>query len=209
MDLWLWIHEERASILETFEGLTPEEWDVPSLCGAWNVRQVLGHLVVATKPPTGGFMAELAKARGSFDKANDRLARMEAERPTAELIARYQELMEERNAPPGFGPAAPLVDILLHSLDVRIPLGRPTDRPADRYAPALDQLFGRLGARFFAPRGRPSLHWVATDHLWTHGTGEAVEGTMADLALAASGRGARLDALTGPGKPALAAWLRR
>jgi hypothetical protein len=36
-----------------------------------------------------------------------------------------------------------------------------------------------------------------------------VQGRMADLALAASGRGARVDAITGPGQPALAAWLAR
>jgi hypothetical protein len=57
--------------------------------------------------------------------------------------------------------------------------------------------------------GRPAVRWVATDHEWAHGTGDEVQGTMADLALAASGRGARVDALTGSGLPALVAWLRR
>lgn len=209
MDLWPWIREERAALLETFEDLTGEQWDVPSLCGGWTVRQVLGHLVVAAAPPKGRFIVEVAKARGSFDKANDRLAREAAEQPTAELLARYKELLDERNTPPGFGPEAPLSDILLHSLDVRIPLGLPSERPAERYAPALEAVLGRRGARIFAPRGRPSLHWVATDHLWTYGTGEEVEGTMADLILAATGRGPRLDALTGPGQRLLATWLRR
>jgi uncharacterized protein (TIGR03083 family) len=209
MDLWPWIREERAALLETFEGLTGEQWDVPSLCGGWSVRQVLGHLVVAAAPPKGRFLVEVAKARGSFDKANDRLAREAAERPTAELLARYKDLLDERNTPPGFGPEAPLTDILLHSLDVRIPLGLPSERPAERYAPALEVVLGRRGARIFARRGRPSLHWVATDHLWTYGTGEEVQGTMADLILAATGRGPRLDALTGPGQRLLATWLRR
>lgn len=209
MDIWAAIAEERASILETFEGLAPEQWDVPSLCGHWTVRQVLGHLVIAADPPTGRFLVELAKAGGSFDKANDRLARAEAERPTDELVARYRERLGRRKTPPGFGPPAPLSDILLHSLDVRIPLGLPSDRPAERYAPALELLFDKRGERVFVPKGRPALRWVATDHSWTHGTGDEVQGTMADLAMAASGRGARVDALTGPGQPALAAWLRR
>jgi uncharacterized protein (TIGR03083 family) len=173
------------------------------------VRQVLGHLIVAAKPPTGRFAIEVAKAWGSFDKANDRLARLEAEQPTAELIARYRERIAERNTPPGFGPEAPLSDILLHSLDVRLPLGLATDRPPERYAPALETILSRLGARVFAPGRRPSLHWVATDHLWTYGTGEEVRGTMADLTLAASGRGIRVDALAGPGQRSVAAWLSR
>jgi uncharacterized protein (TIGR03083 family) len=209
MDLWPWIHEERASILETFEGLSDEQWETPSLCGAWTVRQVLGHLVIAANPPTRRFTVEMARARGSFDKANDRLAREEAERPTAELLERYRGVLAAQRTPPGLGPPAPLSDILLHSLDVRIPLGLSSDRPPERYAPALELVLGRLGARIFAPSRRPSLHWVGTDHLWTYGTGEEVQGTMADLALAASGRTPRLEALAGPGRRALAAWLLR
>jgi uncharacterized protein (TIGR03083 family) len=208
MDLWTTIAEERASILETFEGLAAPQWDVPSLCGHWTVRQVLGHLIVAAAPPTGRFLSQVVKARGSFDTANDRLACIEAERPVDALLARYEERLGERNAPPGFGPRAPLADVLLHSLDVRIPLGLPSDRAPERYAPALDMLFTRLAAAAFVPKGRPKLRWVATDHTWAHGTGDEVHGTMAELTMAASGRGARVDALAGPGQPAVAAWVR-
>lgn len=209
MDTWAAIREERTSLLDTFDALSEAQWAVPSLCGQWTVRQVLGHLVVAADPPMGRFAAEVARAFGSFDKANDRLARAEAERPTEELVARYRALVDVRKHPPGFGPSAPLTDILLHSLDVRVPLALPMDRPPERYAACLDLLFGRVGAIAFVPRGRPRLRWVATDHAWAHGAGDEVQGSMADLALAASGRGARVDALTGPGQPAVAAWLRR
>ena len=208
MDLWAAIAEERTSLIDTFEQVRAEQWDTPSLCGHWTVRQVLGHLVVATDPPMGRFMLEVAKAFGSFDKANDRLAREQADRPPDDLIAELRRQVSTRFTPPGFGPAAPLHDVLLHGLDVRIPLALPTERPPERYAPALDLVFGR-GARTLVPKGRPSLRWVATDHDWSHGTGDEVQGRMADLALAASGRGARVDAITGPGQPALAAWLAR
>ena len=169
---------------------------------------MLGHLVVAVDPPLGRFMAEVAKAFGSFDKANDRMALALAQRPTADLIADLRSRVTKRSSPPGLGPEAPLHDILLHSLDVRIPLGLPTERPAERYAPALDLMFSLMGSRTLVPKGRPKLRWVATDHSWEHGAGDEVQGTMADLTLTASGRGARIDALTGAGQPALAAWLR-
>lgn len=81
---------------------------------------------------------------------------------------------------------------------------------AEERASILETFEGcRRGERIFVPKGRPTLRWVATDLAWTHGTGDEVQGTMADVALAASGRGARVDALTGPGQPALASWLRR
>lgn len=208
MDIWAVIAEERASLVDTFEQLQADQWDVPSLCGHWTVRQILGHLVVATDPPMGRFIREVVKALGSFDKANDRLALAQATRPIPDLIADLRSQVPRQFTPPGFGPEAPLHDILLHSLDVRIPLGLPTDRPAERYAPALDLMFGK-GARTLVPKGRPTLRWVATDLPWDLGTGDEVHGTMADLTLAASGRGARVDLLTGPGQPALATWLDR
>lgn len=203
------IAEERASILETFEGLAPEQWDVPTLCGDWTVRQMLAHLILAADPPFGRYTVEMVKAGGSFDRANTRIAVAEAQRPTDELIARYRERFGKRYAPPVLGPSAPLTDVLLHSLDVRIPLGLPTERPPERYAACLDLLLSRKRVLGFVRGGRPSLRWVATDHEWSTGRGDEVHGTMADLALAASGRACRIDALTGPGQPALAAWLHR
>ncbi len=208
MDVWAVIAEERLSLIDTFEGLTGDQWDVPSLCGHWTVRQVLGHLVIATDPPRGRFAVEVAKAFGRFDTANDRLALEQAERPTADLIADLRARVSKRFTPPGLGPGAPLHDILLHSLDVRIPLGLPTERPAEHYELALEIVFSAIGTRTLVPKRRPRLRWTATDHSWSHGEGDEVQGGMADLALAASGRGARVDAITGPGQPALAAWLR-
>ena len=113
--------------------------------------------------------------------------------------------MSKQFTPPGLGPEAPLHDILLHSLDVRIPLGLPIETAPERYAPALDITFSAIGARTLVPKGRPKVRWVATDHEWSHGEGDEVHGGMADLALAVSGRGVRVDALTGPGQPAVAA----
>jgi uncharacterized protein (TIGR03083 family) len=208
MDIWAAIAEERASLVATFEQLTPEQLDTPSLCGHWTVRQVLGHLVVAVDPPLGRFTLEVAKAFGSFDKANDRLAIQQARRPAADLIAELRSKVTTRAAPPGLGPEAPLHDILLHSADVRIPLGLPDEHPPERFEPALGLVFGALGSRTLVPKGRPKVRWVATDHAWSLGTGLEVQGTMADLALTASGRDAHVRALTGPAQPAIAAWLR-
>ena len=114
----------------------------------------------------------------------------------------------KRFAVPGLGPAAPLSDVLLHSLDVRIPLGITTAPSPERYEPVMELLLTRRAQRGFVPKRRPAVRWIATDHGWSGGTGPEVEGTMADLALAASGRAAHLDALAGPGQRALVLWLR-
>lgn len=206
VDLWPWILEERASVLATFEVLDDQQLDTPSLCAGWTVRQVLAHLVLAAHPPVRRYAVALLRARGSFDQANHELAVADAQLPVAELLARYRTAMEHRFAPPGWPPAAPLADVLLHALDVRIPLDLPTDRPAERYEPVLRLLTSPAG-KAFAPGSRPAVRWEATDHDWSAGDGPLVQGAMADVALAASGRSARLDALGGGGVADLRTWL--
>jgi hypothetical protein len=71
----------------------------------------------------------------------------------------------------------------------------------------LDLLVSSKGTRAFVPKGRPAARLVATDLDWHDGEGDEVKGEAGDLALALSGRGARLDALSGPGVDAIATWL--
>ena len=206
MDLWPITLGARRSLLTTFEQLDEDQWSAGSLCAGWTIREILAHLVLAARPPARRYVVAVARARGSFDQANHALATADAKRPVVELLSDYRSVLEYRFSPPGWPPAAPLSDILLHSLDVRIPLGLETEQPAADYEPVLQLLFGRAG-RSFTRAGRPSVRWTATDHGWSHGDGRTVRGTMADLALTAAGRDARLDRLDGDGVPTVAAWL--
>src|SRR5690606_41760222 len=36
---------ERADLLAFLRGLTPEQWEAPSLCAGWRVRDVVAHVV--------------------------------------------------------------------------------------------------------------------------------------------------------------------
>lgn len=206
MDLWPWTVEARRSLLSTFEQLDDNQWSAQSLSEGWRVRDVLAHLIFAARPPVRGYMAALARSRGNFDTANHSLAIAGGQRPVADLLNEYRDVVEHRFSPPGWPQAAPLGDILLHSLDVRIPLGLPTDHPAEHYEPAAQLLFSRVG-RSFTRTGRPDVCWVATDLDWTQGDGPEVSGTMVDVALAAAGRGARIDHLSGDGVTAVRSWL--
>jgi uncharacterized protein (TIGR03083 family) len=206
---WDDVIEERRSLLDTFEALAPEQWEVQSLCGSWTVRQLLGHLVVAADPRLRHFVMPVVRTFGSFDKANDRLAREEAERPITELLQRYRERHTNRMPPAGLPLSAPLSDAMLHGLDLRVPLELPIERPVHRWEPVLGLLLSWRATAGFVPRGRPRLRWVATDDDWSHGEGDEVRGTMADLAAAASWRQARFAHLEGPGTEALDRWLRR
>jgi uncharacterized protein (TIGR03083 family) len=204
---WDDVITERRATLDTFESLVDEQWAVPSLCEGWTVRDVLAHLVLAADPRMRHWGMPILRAGGSFDKANDRLTRAEATRPVPELLRRYRERHQLSFRPPFLPLAAPMSDAMLHGLDVRIPLGVGTDRPPERWVEPLGLIFSRLGTLGFVPRGLPKLRWIATDHQWSHGDGPEVRGRMADLALTASGRRARVEHLEGPGQPAVARWL--
>lgn len=102
-------------------------------------------------------------------------------RPVDDLLVDYRSVLDHRFAPPGWPTAAPLGDILLHSLDVRIPLGLDTHEPAQHHEPVMELLSGRFGRSFSRPY-RPAVRWVATDHDWSSGEGPEVHGEMADLA---------------------------
>ena len=206
MDLWPITIDARRSLLSTFEGLDAEQWSVPSLCEDWTIKELLAHLILATCPPRRRYVGALARARGNFDEANRMLATDDARRPTDDLLAEYRDVVDHRFSPPGWPPAAPLSDVLLHSLDARLPLGLETVRPAEHYEPVMELLFSRAGRSFSRP-GRPGVHWSATDHDWSAGNGPKVRGSMADLAMTAAGRRARLDHLDGDGVADLAAWL--
>jgi uncharacterized protein (TIGR03083 family) len=207
MEHWDAIAAERTALAGDLEELSTAQWETPSLCGEWTVRQLVGHLVVTHTTSLPKFAIEMAKARGSFDRANSKLAVREGERPAADLVADLRRHANSHFKPPGFGSEAPLADILIHGRDIRIPLGLPEHRANEPWRHALDLLVSAKGARAFVPKGRPRVRLIATDLEWQHGDGDEVRGEAADLALALSGRTARVDALTGPGVDAVVAWL--
>jgi uncharacterized protein (TIGR03083 family) len=48
-DPWRMYAEERADIYGLLAALTPEQWESPSLCDGWRVRDVAVHLLEIVK----------------------------------------------------------------------------------------------------------------------------------------------------------------
>src|SRR5438552_7719533 len=49
---WPILHAERSALLEDLENLNDNQWATRSLCPAWSVRVVFGHMTAtATMPP--------------------------------------------------------------------------------------------------------------------------------------------------------------
>ena len=156
MTIWDDIAAERRGIDDVLDGLTEDQWQTPSLCGTWTVRELAGHLVVPFMVSLPAFWLAMVKARGSFHRANNSLAKSQGRRPTADLIADLRANAESHFTPPGQGPLAPLTDNLVHGQDLRIPLGINDPRDPEVWRQSLDFLV--------SPAARPRWNaWPAPD----------------------------------------------
>ncbi|MFW6775962.1 maleylpyruvate isomerase family mycothiol-dependent enzyme [Nocardioides sp. CPCC 205120] len=203
MDTFAAIADERRALAALLTGLTDEQQRTPSLCEQWSVHEVAAHLVVPLEVSIPKFAVAMVAARGSFDRANVRLAREQARRPLAELAGVLRDRAESRFTPPGLGPEAPLTDLIVHGLDIRWPLGLARDVPGERLTATLEFLTVTQHGSFVPKGAADGLRFEADDLDWAHGDGPVVRGSAEALLLAITGRTAALDHLGGDGVAAL------
>jgi uncharacterized protein (TIGR03083 family) len=205
-DVWAQVAAERVGLADELDGLAPAEWEVPSRCAGWRVRDVAGHLVHLAEGSYARFPREMARhGRGVFpNRTLDGMARETARAEPADLTARLRAAAAGRFRAPGAPPSAALAEVIVHGEDIRRPLGRPApDRRPDDLVPLLD-VYRRVG-RYFTRSGTRGLRLVATDAAWDVGSGPEVRGPALSLLLAMAGRPPAPGELDGPGVEALRA----
>ena len=207
VDTFAEIADERRSLADLFSELTGEQQSAESLCSGWSVHDVAAHLIVPLEVGIPRFALTMLACRGSFDRANMRLARKQARRPFNEITEVLRSKAESRFTPPGAGPEMPLTDLLVHGLDISWPLRLTREVPGERLEKALTFLTA-TAARGLVPEGRlRDLRFEADDIDWAHGSGPAVRGSADALLLAITGRTAALASLSGEGVPTVGARL--
>ena len=196
----------RRLLADFFDRLTDDQLTTPSLCSAWTVREVLGHLVMPFTGSLAGFAVQLMRSRGSLDRASAVTARDLARRPVHELTALLRDNAEVVIKAPGVGPMGQLADGCVHLRDCARPLGLPDDVDLDDWRMLLDWLPPRVPG--LVPRRRlAGLRLVATDQEWSWGEGPEVRGPSEAVAMAVVGRAVALADLGGPGVDVLRARL--
>lgn len=190
---------DRETLADWLASLDDPLLSTPSYCGAWTVKAVAAHLVVAMSAGVPALLREAVRHRGNLHAANAGMANAWARRPMPELVATMRSNAGRRLTNPGTGPLGPLTDVLVHSGDMRLPLGRPFEPPVEHVVAALGFLTGRRPVGF-VPRGRlDGLRLVADDVGFRSGTGAELLGRGADLMMAAAGRAQVLPNLQGAG----------
>ncbi|MHC1559563.1 maleylpyruvate isomerase family mycothiol-dependent enzyme [Actinomycetospora sp. C-140] len=194
--------EERGELASFLAELTPAQWDAPTLCSRWSVRDVVAHVIGYDVQGMTGFWRTFVLAGGSPDRANQRVVDAFRELEPYGLL----DLVRRYRTPEGptarFGYRIALTDGAIHQQDMRRPLGMPRRIPPERLRAILD--FAMVAPPIRASVRTRGLRLVATDLDWSSGQGPEVRGPGEAVLMVAAGRrdalgevdGAGLDTLT-------------
>lgn len=186
-DLQPLVAGEYLALANLLDPLPEARWDTASLCERWRVREVVAHMTMAARYDEQAFMAELRECQFDFTTLSNRIAGRDAGLPTAELVGALRADVMHHWTPPGGGYRGALNHVVIHGLDVTVPLGEPRQPPEATIRIVLDDLTrGGIHAHFGTDLSGRALR--ASDIDWSYGSGSPLVGSAADLALYLCGR---------------------
>lgn len=198
------VQAELDDLIAVLREIPEADWDRPSACDGFRVRDVAGHLSLVLQPLNGRIAGAFM---GSFTRfmrlAGDWSREYADEHTPAELIG----LLEQRRTAPTKGfigkidpPQNMLVDHATHLQDVRVGLDRRVAPDPQRAGLVLDAAMRLWRPITWGTKQRAKgLKLVATDIGWSHGEGPEVRGPYDAMLLALGGRPAGLAHLDGDG----------
>lgn len=206
---WDMYAAERADIHAFLASLTPAQWDEPSLCEGWRVRDVAVHLLVDGPVEQLGVVRAFARAatfKFSVHRINQWWITRNRERPVTEIVAAFDGPWRPGRISKLLGPKTGIRAMVIHHQDMRRALGIPRVVPGERVRAALDMVLTRFGSTNLGSSQRAAgLRLHADDIDWSWGSGPEVTGPAEAILMAVAGRPSALADLSGDGLPVLAA----
>jgi uncharacterized protein (TIGR03083 family) len=191
--------EDFAAFLET---LSAEQWESPTLCDRWNVREVVAHAISFDELGGAALVARFLKGWLMMNRINQVGVDDYADRTPEQLITLIRTHAEPHGLTAGFGGRVALTDNMVHQQDIRRPLGLPRTIDERRLRVALD--FALTAPTIRGAKRAKGVRLVATDMDWDHGGGPEVRGPGEALLMVMAGRGDGLKDLGGAGVEKLA-----
>ena len=194
--------EERADFAAFLATLSPQQWQAPTLCAGWRVRDVVAHVIGYDDLDTRRLLAYVIQGRLRLGRVNAAaLARYHARSPE-QLLALLTDHPQPRGVPAALGGRVGLTEALIHHQDIRRPLGQPRTIPPERLLSALrTALIAPDIGGLWRIRG---VRLVATDLPFSAGIGQEVRGPAEALLMTIAGRHGVAGELPGPGQRKLA-----
>ena len=192
--IWRHVDTERSALADLLEQLPEDAWRTPSLCAGWTVRDVAAHLThshVGVRDLLG-----IAVRSGFRYTAAVRDAALRSPLDHEQIVSTLRGFVGSRRTVPGLSEREPLLDVLVHTQDICVPLGIDHPMPRDAAVVSLERVIWWSRRIPLGPRMR-DVHLVATDVAWEWGAGRRIEGPVRWLLLAASGRTVAHQHLTG------------
>lgn len=197
----LW--EQMGHLAELAKSLDESDWNQPSLCDGWRVRDVYGHMCLGHTYPLPKLLLGVARAGFDIDKGSaEESVAWASDRTTAEITDTIDHVATDhvRKGIARFIPDSDgYVDHVIHELDVRRPLVRPRPLADGRMVAALDAMTMKQGGGTKPKKRMAGLSFTATDVEWSNGEGPEVRGTGEALLLALANRDLTLGELDGDG----------
>ena len=193
--------DENADFSAFLHTLAPDDWERPTLCVGWRVRDVVGHILYGNGLKLWTLPWKLARFGFSSDRSGSHYSIQRAEgRPPEQLLREFDERNPWKGTSSVFPDRLNLMDRLVHHQDIRRALDRPREVPIERTAPLLPFL-PKLGQVFRSKKRMRGLRFEATDTDWTHGAADEplVRGPAEAIIMSTLGRGQALVDCEGDG----------
>lgn len=183
--VWQHIDHERSRVADLLESLPRAAWDRPSLCQGWSVRDVGAHLTFAHARLRD--VVWPAVRTGFRYNAMINYAALHSPLTHEGIVATLRGFVGSRRRAPFVSELEPLLDVLVHSQDICVPLGIEHPLPVDAVVAAVDRVLSLRGPMrlWEPPRG---VRLVATDADWVYGDGAVVEAPIQSHLLTLTGR---------------------
>ena len=141
MDPWPYIKSDREALADYLETLDADDWQKPSLCDQWTVKGVATHMLVTPMVSKGKIFFSFLGSGFNLDKMSAKFVKsMSTEMSTDDIVAKTRETAGSQSAPPGLKPMGVLGEVLTHSGDISLAVGKPFDLPVDHYVVGLDYM---------------------------------------------------------------------
>lgn len=200
-ELWALAHAERAALADDLAGLAPEQWRHGTLCGEWDVEEVVAHLVAAASVGPWRWARSIVGARFRPDVHNERRMIEHRGASPAETLERFRSVVASTTAPSSHTPAY-LGEVLVHAQDIRRPLGIHSAPAVEALTPVAE-FYARRDFTVSSRTHATGLQLHADDGPFAAGSGPLVTGSTLALVMSMAGRAAYLDELDGPGVPVM------
>ena len=184
--------DERDQLVSDLRTIAPADWERPSLCEGWAVRDVVGHLIRVWTSWQRGVPIVIGLLRHGFRPnvwIRSDARRRAAGRSPDSLITDLAATQSETSIGARFHPLAgiSISEWVIHGQDIRRPLGIRPPLSTERLITVADTLTARLPYPLGRARRSPR-RYEATDADWSWGAGEVVRAPLEEIVMRLAGR---------------------